>query len=439
MTAASTPLTTMLVDGKSARLELDAAQLKVVAGPDRGLVIPMPTDSLIIGSSSSCELVLHDTTVSARHAEISVTRQGYVMRDLGSTNGLMLGSTRVFSAPLCDGMRLGLGQSVIQVRATGKRHSLPLAAAGDFHGLVSESLKMRALVSTLETLAKSEVSVLVEGETGSGKEMVAAALHTASQRATGPFVVFDCGAVVPELVASELFGHEAGAYTGAARARAGLLEEADGGTLFLDEIAELPIALQPMLLRALEQKRSRKIGSNKEIGHDLRVVAATHRNLAEAVRAGEFREDLYYRLSAARIKVPPLRERKEDLPKLIDHFARELGAVIAPEARIPLAAYDWPGNVRELRNSIAQMAARQEGEFRPPVSVEDDVYVRGGHLRALSQARQLVTEEFERRYLDKALAYGGGNLTRAAELAQVSLRFLQRLAAKYGVRIRALK
>jgi DNA-binding NtrC family response regulator len=427
----------MLIDGENARLELDAAQLKVVAGPDRGLTLALPTDSMLIGSSSSCDLVLHDTTVSSRHAEISVTREGYVARDLKSTNGLMLGPTRIFSAPLSDGMRLSLGQSVIQVRALGKRHSLPLAAAGDFHGLVVKSLKMRALVGAIESLAKSDVSVLIEGETGAGKEMVAAAVHAASPRAGGPFVVFDCGAVVPELIAAELFGHEAGAFTGAGRARAGLLEEADGGTLFLDEIAELPLTLQPMLLRVLEHKRSRKVGGTKEVAHDLRIVAATHRNLAEAVRAGEFREDLYYRLSVSHVRVPPLRERREDLPTLIDQFAREFGAVIPPETRVPLAAYDWPGNVRELKNSIAQMAAHPEGGFTPPASAEAFPFVKGGGLRALPEARQLVTEDFERRYLEKALALSGGNLTRAAELAQVSLRFLQRLAAKYGIRIRA--
>ena len=436
MAESGTLQTTLLLDDSQARLEIDAAELKVVAGPDRGHKVALPTDSLIIGSGPTCGLVLHDSTVSARHAEIAVTREGYLVRDLGSTNGLMLGAHRIMSALLADGMRLHLGQSVLSIKALCNRTTVALGRAGQVHGLTIHSLQMRALWAALEQLAPSDVTVLVSGETGTGKEVVAQALHKQSPRSGGPFVVFDCGAVTPHLMTAELFGYEPGAFTGASQARAGLLEEAEGGTLFIDEIAELSLDLQPMLLGVLERKRSRRIGGKRDLSHDIRVVAATHRNLAEAVRAGEFRQDLFYRLSVGHLKVPPLRDRREDLPLLIDLFARELGAVIAPEARLPLCVYEWPGNVRELRNTIAHMAARPDSEAALPGHAGDTVFASQDQLRALSDARRLAQEEFERRYLQEALQRAGGNLTHAAELAGITVRGMQQLAAKHGVRIR---
>jgi DNA-binding NtrC family response regulator len=418
------------------RLEIDIAEIKIVSGPDKGLKLALPAESFVIGSGSSCTLVLHDPTVSARHAEVELTSSGYVIRDLGSTNGLIAGTQRILSAPLHDGMRIRMGDTALAIRSLGRRTSIALDRAGNLNALVARSLEMRALVAQLKQLAPSDVTILIEGETGSGKELVAEAVHRGSARRAGPFVVFDCGTVSRELAAAELFGHERGAYTGATDDRPGLLEGAEGGTLFIDEVGELSPDVQTMLLGAIERKQSRRVGSQRMRTHDIRVVAATNRNLAEAVRAGEFRRDLFYRLSVARLRVPPLRDRREDLPVLIDQFARDLGVVMAAGLRAPLLAYSWPGNVRELRNTIAHMAARSDPEAALPGAEVDTIFEAGFELRALPEARRLANEDFERRYLARALARTGGNVTRAAELAGISLRVMQALVAKHDIRLK---
>jgi DNA-binding NtrC family response regulator len=331
-------LSTRLFEAGDGRLEVDAAELRVVAGPDRGTKVALGTDSLRIGSAADVELVLHDPTVSGRHAEIQIGARGYVVRDLGSKNGVLLGNLRVERAPLADGQRLRLGETVLVVRALGRAHALPLARPGRFGNLVAASVKMRAVVATLARLAESDLTVLLEGETGTGKEVAAQALHASGKRAGGPFVVFDCGAVPAGLVASELFGHEKGAFSGAHARRDGLFAEADGGTLFLDEIGELPLELQPVLLRALETRATRRVGSVHEERHDVRLVAATNRNLAEEVRAGRFRQDLFYRLGGARVRLPPLRERLEDVRELAGLFAAQAGLALSPELGAMLEA-----------------------------------------------------------------------------------------------------
>jgi DNA-binding NtrC family response regulator len=427
-------LSTILLEGDRPTFECDGAELKVVAGPDRGQKVALSADSLVIGSADACGLVLHDETVSARHAEVVATPRAYVIRDLGSTNGVFCGAQPIERAPLIDGMRITLGSTTLVVHALRARRTIPLGKAGDFHGLVARSIKMRAIAAQLEALASSDAPVLLEGETGTGKEVAAEALHAASARSSGPFVVFDCGALVPALAMAQLFGHERGAFTGADQAHGGALEQAEGGTLFFDEIGELPLEIQPMLLGVLERKRSRRIGGTDENRHDLRVVAATNRNLTEEVRAGRFRQDLYYRLAVGRVRLPPLRERGDDIAVLASRFARELGATLPPEAMIPLQSYEWPGNVRELKNTIARLAAHPEGSVLPETG--DSIFETATGVRHLPEARRLSSEAFERQYLERALRRAGGSLTRVAELAGVSLRVIQTLAAKHGVRIR---
>jgi DNA-binding NtrC family response regulator len=429
--------TVVVEESNRARLEIDAAEVEVVAGPDRGQTLALGPHSVTVGSSADCGLVLHDPTVSARHAEIVSTVRGYVVQDLGSKNGLRIDGTLVERAPLCDGTRLMLGDTTLAIFARGERRSLPLVQPGVFAGLSAYSVKMRSVVALLEQLAPSNVTVLIDGETGTGKELAASALHAASPRAAGPFLIFDAGATPSNLVASELFGHCRGAFTGADSDRAGLFEQADGGTLFLDEIGEMPLEVQPILLRAIEQRTSKRVGEQKERKHDVRFVVATNRNLVEEVRAKRFREDLYYRLSVARVHLPPLRERVEDLPVLAQQFAREHSVTLSPEAVELFSSYAWPGNVRELRNVVMHMAVQPDAlrqrikEGRPNLP---PTFLDGDALRSLPDARRANTDEFERVYVEEVLRRADGNLLRAAELAGVSRRFLSELAVKHGLR-----
>jgi DNA-binding NtrC family response regulator len=432
-------LATRVDESGPGKLELDAAELRVVAGPDRNLRQPLDAHGMVIGSSGDCGLVLHDPTVSSRHAEIVLASDGWIIRDLGSKNGVRLHGWPIERAPLAAGMQLRLGKTTLQVHALGGRHAIALERPGQFAGLVAHSVKMRALVAQLGLLAPAETTVLIEGETGTGKELAAHALHAWSPRAGEPLVIFDCGAVAPTLAAAELFGHERGAFSGADADRAGVFEAAHGGTLFLDEIGELPLDLQPLLLRAIEQRVVRRIGGRHDRPCDARVVAATHRNLGEEVLKGRFRKDLYYRLAVARLRIPPLRERPEDLPLLARTFAAELGVALEPELVAVLASYEWPGNVRELRNLIARQAAQPSSaaqllrEQAASGAAADPVFA-GVALRPLHEARMQAGDAFERRYLVEALARAEDNVSRAADLAGVSRQLFTRLLAKHGLR-----
>ena len=430
-------LATRVDESGPGRLELDAAELRVVAGPDKNLRQPLDAHGLTIGSGGDCGLVLHDPTVSTRHAEVVLAGDGWIIRDLGSKNGLRLHGWPIERAPLAAGMQLRLGKTTLQVHALRGRHAIALERPGQFAGLVAHSVKMRAVVAQLTQLGPSDTTVLLEGETGSGKELAAHALHAWSTRAGEPLIVFDCGAVAPTLAAAELFGHDRGAFSGADRERAGVFEAAHGGTLFLDEIGELPLELQPLLLRAIEQRVVRRVGGRHDRACDVRVVAATHRNLAEEVQQGRFRKDLFYRLNVARVRIPPLRERPEDLPLLARTFAAELGLALEPELLAVLSSYEWPGNVRELRNLIARQAAQPSSPaqlLREQSSAPADPIFAGVALRSLHEARTQAGDAFERRYLLEALARAADNVSRAAELAGVSRQMFTRLLAKHNLR-----
>jgi len=438
---AETKLISTHVDSSGpGRLELDRAELRVVAGSDRGAKFSLGHDSLLIGSADDCEIVLHDPTVSSHHAEISVGERGYEVRDLQSKNGTLLGQWPIVRAPLADRMRLKLGQTTLAVHALGGRHIVPLHAPGGLKLLIACSIRMRATAAIIEQLAPNDMTVLIEGETGTGKEVTAQTLHELSPRSRGPFVVFDCGGVQPSMLAAELFGHERGAFSSAHTARPGMFEEAHGGTLFLDEIGELPIDVQPMLLRAIETKTVRRVGSNRDLVCDVRVVAATNRNLEELVRQKRFRSDLYYRLAVGRVRLPPLRDRREDVVPLAERFCAELGATLTPEIVTLFTSYAWPGNVRELRNMVAQIAATPReipSALRAPkVESLEEAISDGESMRPLRDARRLAGETFERRYLSELLARAEYSVTRAAELADVSRQMLTRLLARYGMRLR---
>jgi DNA-binding NtrC family response regulator len=434
-----TRLTTEMVEGPNARLEIDAAEIKIVAGPDRGEKMTLGTTPIVLGSAPECTMVLHDPTVSGRHAEIVCGSRGFSIRDLGSTNGILLGSHEVERAPLVDGMKFRLGETTIAVHTLGHRTSLPMARRGHLGRVVAHSAKMRILVADIEKVAGSELTVLLLGESGAGKEEVAQALHLSSARARGPFVVFDCGAASPSLVTAELFGHERGAFTGADIARPGLFEEAEGGTLFIDEVGELPIELQRMLLGALERKTGRRVGGTADLHYDVRIVAATNRNLGEEARAKRFREDLFFRLSACVLRVPPLRERPEDIPMLADLFAKEAGVTLSSEALSGLAAYHWPGNVRELRNAVTRFAVAPDQPLLPAApspAGDPDLFDQHGGIRKLHDARQLSADAFERRYLTALLELAQDDMGKAIELAGVTRQLIQRLLVEHGFRDR---
>jgi two-component system, NtrC family, response regulator GlrR len=299
---------------------------------------------------------------------------------------------------------------------------------------------MLQLFTSLTRIAPSELSVLIEGETGTGKELVAESLHRASSRAAGPFVVFDCSSVAPTLVESELFGHERGAFTGAVSARAGVFELAQGGTLFMDELGELPKDLQPKLLRVLEKREVRRVGGSQPIPIDIRLIAATNRNLRAEVKRGAFREDLYFRVAGAQVEVPPLRERLDDLPLLIDEFLAE-SQPARTLAEIPSDVWDtfkshgWPGNVRELRNAVQRMLVTPEHALEArdlfAAQPQEEPAQSTVEFRSLRGARREASVRFEREYLRALLLRAGGNITVAAALAQVSRQAIHKLITKH--------
>ncbi|MCA9674081.1 MAG: sigma 54-dependent Fis family transcriptional regulator, partial [Myxococcales bacterium] len=337
-----------------------------------------------LGSMDDNDVVLRDDTVSRYHCKIVQEDTGYVLVDLGSTNGTFINKVRVREAYLKPGCTVAVGQS--QLRFAAREEAVQILPSRDNRcgALIGGNPRMREIYSIIEKIAPTATTVVLEGETGTGKEVVAQTIHSMSPRASGELVVFDCGAVPPNLIESELFGHEKGSFTGAVMTRQGLFELADGGTLFLDELGELPLDLQPKLLRALEQREVRRVGSAKPTKVDVRIIAATNRTLEDEVRAGRFRQDLYYRLSVVKLHLPALRERTDDIPLLIQHFldhgaynrnpdgSRRVRAV-SREALAALAAYPWPGNVRELVNVVERAVSFCDGDVMGAADLPDTV------------------------------------------------------------------
>ncbi|MDQ3035893.1 MAG: sigma 54-dependent Fis family transcriptional regulator [Myxococcota bacterium] len=396
-------------------------------------------DRCAIGSHESCDLGIADPTVSRLHCEIVVGEDGALVRDLGSRNGTQVDGLVVREAFARDGSLLRLGAGVVRVTLSRERIVVPVSTRTQLGDLVGVSVAARRTFGALERCAASSVTVLLEGETGTGKDVAAEALHRESARAAGPFVVVDCGAIPGNLLESELLGHEQGAFTGASRARIGAFEAAHGGTVFLDEIGELPLELQPKLLRVLEERAIRRVGSTRRIPVDIRIVAATNRRLGAEVNAGRFRADLYYRLAVARIDVPALRERLEDIPVIAEALLERMGAdeatrraLLTPRFLGWLASRAWPGNVRELRNVLEQrlvfdVRTDAETEIEPPAasparaSVAVDVDV------PYPEARRRWLEEFERAYTTELVARHDGNVSAAARAAGIDRVYLHRL------------
>ena len=417
-------------------------RVEVALGPDAGAALDVAGQPVRIGTADDNDLVLTDDSVSRHHCELEPVAGGMRVRDAGSTNGVFAGGVRVYDALVPLDTRLRAGDTEIVLATSGETVEREQTTADRFGDLLGCSPRMRELFADLERIAATDVTLLVEGETGTGKDLVAESVHRASARSVGPFVVFDCGAVSPSLAESELFGHDRGAFTGAVQAHAGVFEQAHGGTLLLDEIGELPKELQPKLLRALEKRQVRRVGGSKVIELDARIVAATNRNLRAETARGAFREDLYFRLAAAHVTAPPLRDRMDDLEMLVNHF---LSLERPPRAVADLPAhvwdlfrsYRWPGNVRELRNAVQRLQVTPDRPLHewasPGVATQPaPASLAKAEVLPLRVARREAGDAFERAYLASVLARVGGSVTRAAALAEVSRQMMQKLLRKHG-------
>ena len=403
--------------------------------------------SLTIGTARGNDLVLTDETVSRYHLELSATPTGISAVDLGSTNGTRFGPVSIESAVVEPGITMRLGQTQVLIERDRDRIQT-IWGSEELHGLWGRSPAMRSLMERAARVAESDVTVLIGGETGCGKEVVARAIHAASRRKDGPFEIVDCGAVAPTLIASELFGHEKGAFTGADRRQEGAFERAGGGTIFLDELGELPAQLQSWLLGVLERRRFRRLGGTSQIEVDVRVLAATNRDLRALVNDGRFREDLYYRLAACRIDIPPLRERPEDVPLLIAHFLKTAGhdepvdVLFPPPVMEHLVQHRWPGNARELRNFVEVSIAL--GETDVPSDGTDSLEANGTGLGQITvgdlldedfkKARASTIERFERTYVQNLIDRCEGNVSRAARESGIHRSYLNLMLKRHGLR-----
>ncbi len=422
-----------------------ALSVQVLEGPDQGASCDAAEDTITIGTAAGNDLRLQDPTVSRYHLELRHRARGVQVVDLGSTNGTLCGGVRVERGQVAAGALLDLGTTKIRVHE-GAAVNIALLQAGQLGRLRGDTPLMRRLMAQAERVARSEAAVLLVGESGTGKELIAEAIHSHSARNKEPFVVVDCGALSPTLIASELFGHEKGAFTGADRQHVGAFERASGGTLFLDEIGELPSALQTPLLGVLERKRFRRVGGDRELEADVRVVAATNRDLRAEVNSGAFRLDLYYRIAVVVLSVPALRERADDIPLLFEHFLREaghtdpLGRFVSARTLEQLKSHRWPGNVRELRNLVEATLAM--GAPQVPGQLEQARVEDTGQKDMLApllefpykDARRKLLGEFERRYVERCLAQAEGNVSKAARDSKMDRSYLIDLLRRYGLR-----
>ena len=417
-------------------------ELVVVEGAEAGRAIALDGPRTV-GTASECDLVLTDDRVSSRHVSVTPSGAGFHVRDLGSTNGTWLEGARVTEADVPAGATLKLGKTFLRVQPQAKALEVAPSAARRFGDLVAESLAMREVFAVLELAARGDVTVLVTGETGTGKELVARAIHEKSARRSKPFVTVDCGALPEALLESELFGHVRGAFTGAVSERRGAFQKADGGTLFLDELGAVSPAVQARLLRALEAKTVKPVGSDVERTIEVRVIAATPVDLATRVAAGQFRADLFYRLSVLALELPPLRSRREDLAvivrALLERRGFEPGDVRGPNLD-RLMVHAWPGNVRELRNVIERALALSPGAtsfqqlrlgFEPVAPGADAMPVRTD--LPFKDAKDAVVDAFEAKYLKDVHERHDGNVSAGARAAGVDRKHWRALLRKHGL------
>ncbi len=434
--------------GTPRSLLLQKSKLLIINGPEQGREVLIDKDSFTIGAGSQNDLIVPDPAASRRHCEIQQRVEGFLLRDLGSTNGTTVQGVRVCEVYLTQGVEFQVGTTRLVFCPLQETVSYPLSARESFGRLNGRSTAMRRVFHLAETYARTDAAVLIQGETGTGKELLADALHAHSPRSKKPFVVIDCGALAKGVIESELFGHAKGSFTGAGAERIGAFEHAHGGTVFLDEIGELELHLQPKLLRALEKKEVRRLGANTVRHVDVRIIAATNRNLEREVREGRFREDLYYRLSIVKIEMPPLRQRKDDIPLLVQCFLKEFTGSGEPTAwpdfersMMLFRQHEWPGNARELRNVIEMAVHGSAGriDLGACLTLGRISEAEAGAEPAESSdmpfklAKNQLVDHFEKDYIEKLLERNGGNISRAAREAQIERAYLQRLVRKHGL------
>jgi transcriptional regulator with GAF, ATPase, and Fis domain len=475
-------LTTVFEGERATVRRLRKAKLVVMSGPDAGKEVDISKARCSGGRSIINDLVLQDKAVSGTHFEIAVRDDGYRLRDLNSRNGTYVAELQIREVYLRPGVTFRAGQTAIQFQPTADVVEIELSKKDRFDRVVGASAAMREIFASLEKVSPSDLTVLVTGETGTGKELIARGIHNASPRRNRPFVVLDCGSIPRDLIESTLFGHEKGSFTGAVGQHRGCFEQASGGTIFLDEIGELDVNLQPKLLRVLEQREIKRVGGDKTVKVDVRVLAATNRDLRAEVNAGHFREDLYFRLSVVHVELPPLRERREDVAALVQHFLREVASrrgltlSFGQDAMAGLVGHSWPGNVRELRNVVERAAALADGpvitradlvfgpDGGPSLIAAHDLAQAGASAArraaaelsgvelppaaagpaifdpallkpglGFKQAKQTVVDAFESAYLGALLERNEGNITRSAQEAGLTRYHLRELLKRHAL------
>jgi len=437
-------------------VERKLAHIRVSSGPEEGASCRITGSKAFLGTGDDNCIPLSDTAVSRRHVSLKHAEHGLLVEDLGSTNGTFLNDVRVHKAIWSAGAVMRIGNTEFVMELAHETVDVPVYKRDRLVDMVGCSDQMQELFGQIARIAPTEATVLVVGESGTGKELVARAIHTLSKRGSGSHIVFDCGAVPPDLIASELFGHAKGAFTGATSDRKGAFRAAHGGTLFLDEIGDLALELQPKLLRALEAREVKPVGVERAEKVDVRVVAATHRDLAAMVREGSFRQDLYYRLAQIELRVPPLRERPEDIPLLVKHLVEQTSPgdkqEVGYELMERLKRHPWEGNIRELKNYVDRaLLLSQDGRLDGKYLQDDSsptmyptadegasgqsVDVDGGGLdirfdRPFKEAKSLLVESFEKAYWTKMLDEHGWNISGAARAAGIHRKSLEYVVRK---------
>ncbi len=432
---------------------LDHPRLVVLDGPQKGEEVELRDkgNGVRVGSDPGCDLVF--LGLEPLHAELRVEPGGTGVRVRDRCGGTRLNGHAVVEGVLEPGGTVGLGPVELRLDNAGDALRVLPSSTEQFGEARGRSLALREVFGVLEAIAATDVTVLLLGETGTGKDVLARAVHAASPRAGGPLVTIDCGAIAPSLIESELFGHERGAFTGAETEHQGAFEAAAGGTLFLDEVGELPLDVQPKLLRAIDEKEVQRLGGSHRRPVDVRLVAATKRDLEEEVQRGRFRRDLFYRLAVVPLTLPPLRDRREDVPLLVETFVQNFAKKNGMDFPIPeqellaLCTHDWPGNVRELRNTVERglwLAETGDGVVRfmlptpsmliPPEPAPAAEPLEEDEGLGFAEQKQRWEDQFEQTYLPWLMARADGSVSAAARLARMDRKHLRALLERHGLR-----